>query len=177
MLRNARKSVGISIEEAAHRIGCAPRTLVKYESNETTPKPEIILEMASVYQVPWLTLLYCKDYCRIGNAFSYEILNNVDLSLTAVLSSLEEEMEEATGVIKELRKLARNKQSSDDFGENELKRLRTKAQEVWDVEHNIEVLKLALSNILNMQEEIRKHNQKCIQRKYATNELEKLFEE
>jgi transcriptional regulator with XRE-family HTH domain len=166
----ARKGAGLSIEEAAFQIHIAPRTLVKYEHGESTPGPDVVLAMSRVYKKPWMTQIYCKECCAIGQAYSYEVLNNVNLDPPSIMLKLIGEMKEAQAVLHRMLGLTVNKNSRSDFNEQEWTEFTKCLQEFLDVEHNIETLKIALNNWCDISEEIQKHNKKCLERGYVKKE-------
>ena len=162
----ARKRAGLSIEEAAFRLHIAPRTLQNYE-NITTPPADVVLGMSREYRAPELTNSYGREVCAIGRAFSYEVLDNVDSSLPCVILKLISEMEEAQKAMNKLIWLSVNKKTRSDFTETEWAEFTEALQVFFDVEHNIEVLKLTLAKMTDVSELIHQHNQKCLQRGYT----------
>lgn len=170
MYREGRKEAGLSIEEAAWRLHIAPRTLIKYEAGDTVPSPEVVLEMSREYHMPWLTQVYCREHCAIGAAYSYEVLNGIELDIQNVILSLRQEAEEAIAVLGELERLSRNKRSRQDFDDADWLKFMQALQEWLDLEHNIECLKISLGNWTNVAELISEHNHKCEQRGYVKKE-------
>lgn len=117
MYRDAREHAGISRDEAAFRLHVGTRTLAYYEAGERLPAPDVVLEMCRQYNQPDMTLRYCRECCPIGQVYSYEILSNIDTSLTAVLIKLISELKEAVSAIDHLMELAVNKHSKADFSD------------------------------------------------------------
>lgn len=148
------------IEISTESLGC-------YERGVRDPSPEMAVELAEIYEAPFLTQRYCKYNCAIGKAYSYEILDNIDLNLSNVALKLLEEHRESHDVLAETLILITNKKSKKDFSQAELKKLKFNVHELLDVEHNIEIFKIALNKFIDMKEMIAEHNQKCIDRKYA----------
>lgn len=148
------------IEISTESLGC-------YERGVRDPSPEMAVELAEIYEAPFLTQRYCKYNCAIGKAYSYEILDNIDLNLSNVALKLLEEHRESHDVLAETLILITNKRSKKDFSQAELKKLKFNVHELLDVEHNIEIFKIALNKFIDMKEMIAEHNQKCIDRKYA----------
>jgi len=167
---SARKDAGFSIEEAAYRVNVASRTLIKYEHGETIPGPDVVLAMSRVYKRPWMTQIYCKECCAIGQAYSYEVLNNVNLDPQNIMLKLIGEMNEAQTVLNKMLEIAVNKNSRSDFTEQEWDEFIDCLHEFLDVEHNIETLKIALNHWCDISEEIQKHNKKCLERGYVKKE-------
>lgn len=167
VFRSARLKSGLTIEEAAARTYISPRALINYERNNTVPGPDVALRMSKVYKDPWLTQRYCKECCAIGQAYSYEILDNVNLDPASVLLKLVGEMEEAQAVLNEMLGLAVNKNEREDFSEEEWQEFIKCLHEFLDVEHNVEILKISLNKWCDMSELIQEHNHKCYERGYA----------
>jgi transcriptional regulator with XRE-family HTH domain len=167
MYRQARKQASLSIEEASFQLHIAPRTLCKYEAGETVPPPEVVLEMSKVYRIPWLTQHYCREHCAIGQAYSYEVLNGVNLDLASVLLKLVSELAEVQGVLQRMLELAVNKNSREDFSREEWVEFTGHLQEFLDVEHNVECLKISLGRWCDVTELIKAHNQKCWRKGYV----------
>lgn len=167
MYREARKKCNLSIEEAAFRLNISSRTLINYESGDTTPSPDIALAMSRLYKQPFLTQIYCKECCGIGKAYSYSVLDNVNLSIESVLLSLQEEAVEAMEVLPDMLRLIRNKKSRYDFADSDWRWFVKGLQEWLDLEHNIECLKISFNRFADMEKLIQEHNAKCIARHYS----------
>lgn len=161
MYKKGRKSANLTIEEAAFRLHVAPRTLCKYEAGDTAPSPEVVLGMAREYVKPELTLHYCRQNCAIGKAYGYEVLDAVDTSPVTVLAKLMVELEEARGMLNKAMALIINKQSKQCFADAEWMEFKEAMLEFMDVEHNVEVLKIALGNMCDVSELVEAHNKKC----------------
>ena len=73
MFKDARKVVGLSLQEAAFRCHIGSRTLVNYEAGITNTPPEVALQMAEVYGDPALTARYCAEYCPIGQVHAQTV--------------------------------------------------------------------------------------------------------
>lgn len=151
----ADRGIEISIES----LGC-------YERGVRAPSPGMIVELADIYQEPFLTQRYCKYNCSIGQAYSYEILDNVDLNLSNVALKLLEEHRESHEVLTDVLILITNKKSIRDFTDIEIQKLKKNVHELLDTEHTIEIFKIALNKFINMKEMIAEHNQKCRDRGY-----------
>lgn len=169
MYRSARKLSGISIEEAAFRLHIAPRTLCKYEAGETTPPPEVVLEMSSIYGQSEMTQRYCRE-CPIGRKYSYEVLNNVNMDPASVLMKLASEYREAGQVLDRLQEVTVNKNRREDFTDLEWQEYVQGLHELLDLEHNIECLKLTLGKWCDISELVEQHNNKCLERGYIKKE-------
>ncbi|WFA10371.1 helix-turn-helix transcriptional regulator [Tissierella sp. Yu-01] len=152
----ADRGIGISMES----LGC-------YERGVRDPSPSIVVELADIYQEPFLTQRYCKHNCAIGQAYSYEILDSVDMNLSNIALKLLEEHRESHNVLADTLVLITNKTGKKDFTENEINKLKTNIHELLDTEHTIEIFKIALNKFIDMKEIIADHNQKCRDRKYV----------
>lgn len=173
MYRDARKQAKLSIEEAAFRLNIGIRTLVNYEQGYHVPPPEVVLAMSRLYKQPWMTQRYCRDFCAIGKAYSYEVLDNVSLDLSSILLKLVGEMSEAQAVLNRLLELTVNKRSRNDFTADQWREFITCLGEFLDVEHNVETFKIALGQWTDVSELIEAHNAKCRARGYVRGKRQK----
>lgn len=149
------------IDISSESLGC-------YERGVREPSPDLVVELAKIYREPFMTQRYCKYNCPIGEAYSYEILDKLDLNnISNVGLKVLQETREFYDVFLDLLSLLTNTTSKSDLNENELEMLKTKVRKMLDLEHSIETLKIALNNILDMEEIIREHNDKCIKRGYT----------
>jgi len=175
MYQRARERTGMSREEAAFQLHIAPRTLAYYEAHERIPPPEVVRKMSEIYREPWMTQLYCRRDCAIGQVYSYEVLDRVNLDPASILLKLIGELKEAEAVLGRLLELAVNKNAREDFTPEEWAEFVAKLHEFLDVEHNIEVLKISLGRWYDISKLIAAHNRKCYERGYATKEKSGLF--
>lgn len=152
---------GKGIEISTESLGC-------YERGVRDPSPGMVAELADIYQEPFLTQRYCKYNCKIGQAYSYEVLDNIDLNnLSNIALKLLEEHRESHEVLAETLVIITNKRSKGDFSEEEMKKLKFNVHELLDTEHTIEIFKIALNKFLDMKEMIAEHNEKCRRRGYV----------
>jgi len=159
--KDARLKKGLTLEQSAELMHCTARTVWAHE-NEKNPDAYYVSQMAKIYGKPELTQFYCKNNCPIGRDFSYELLDNVDLNITTILSKLNIEMKEAQGVMNDLI----SKSINHEF-ENNMESFTDDLQELLDVEHNIEILKIKLHQWLDVKEITNIHNEKCIAKNYT----------
>ena len=176
MYRDTRKKVGLSIEEAAFQLHISTKTLLNYEHGASLPPPETVLAMSRLYHEPWMTQIYCRRDCAIGRAYSYEVLDRVNLDPASILLKLVGELKEAEAVLGRLLELVVNKNAREDFSQAEWSEFVAELQEFLDVEHNIETLKISLGRWCNVSELIQAHNRKCCERGYASKEKAALKE-
>lgn len=167
MYAEAREEAGLTQKEAAKRLHICLRSLRAYELWETTPSPDIVLEMSRVYRKPEMTMRYCRKVCAIGNAYSYEVLDAVSTDLAHIVLKLAEEIEEAREMLGKAMRLVINKQTKQDFSDRDWSELRQIVLEFLDVEHSVEVLKVALGRMVDVAEFVKAHNQKCRERGYV----------
>jgi hypothetical protein len=172
MYRDARKGTGLGIEEAAFNIHIAPRTLSKYEAKETTAPPDVVLVMSRVYRKPQMVQEYCREYCAIGQSLGYEILNAIDTNPSAVLMKLMSKIEDSQQDLKTLARVLVNKRNRDDFNSCEWTSLSEGAQKLFDIEHNISILRTVLLTLDQEATEslVAAHNKKCWDHGYARKE-------
>ncbi len=179
MYRDAREAVGMSRDGAAYRLHVGTRTLAYYEAGERTPGPDVVLGMSREYRRPDMTLRYCRGRCPIGQVYSYDSLDNIDASLPAVILKLISELREAMEAADVLLELVVNKRSKADFTSEEWQRFMEAVSEFIDVEHNVEILKLALEGLTEevdlIPELVARHNQKCCDRGYIKKEKAPAF--
>jgi hypothetical protein len=164
MYLDARKRCGISREVAIQSVPCSLGSMHDYEKGEVTPQPGTVLWMSRVYNAPELTQRYCREACEIGRAYGYDHLDNLDLSLPAVVVRMAVEMREAQSAINKLMVLTAYKQVPEDFAEAEWAELTTAIGELFDAEHTIEQFKLALSKMVDVSKLVESHNRKCEQK-------------
>jgi hypothetical protein len=114
-----------------------------------------------------LTAAYCRYECPIGQKYSYEVLNNVDLSPVAILTKFIDEKQEVDALLNELMVTVLNKNGESDLNLEEKAKLEKATLELLDLEHVIETLKLQLWRFLNIGKLIKKHNEKCKNKGYV----------
>jgi len=168
MYKQARKSAGLSIEEAAFQLHIAPRTLAKYESQKTASACTT-LDMSKVYKDPTLNVQYCRNNCPVGKVYNYEYLNNIILSPQNIILNLYQKHRVAGNSLDNLKELVVNKDSTEDFTEEEKSYLKQEIYCLLNLEHAIQVIKLELDkrNWVDMPALIHAHNSKCLRKGYV----------
>lgn len=154
-------------------IHLSPRTIEAYETEKQVPSPDTVLAISKCLKLPWLTQLYCKWHCAIGQAYSYEVLTAVNLDPATVLLKLVGEMAEAQAVLERMLELTVNKNDRECFTEVEWAEFTRCLQEFLDVEHNVECLKITLGQWCDVSELVSQHNSKCWQRGYIRKNIER----
>lgn len=166
LIREARDEAGMSRKALGAAVGVSGRTIEAYEVGRQTPLPDVVLKISKRCDVPWLTQFFCRGYCAIGAAYSYEVLNAVNTDPASVLLKLVGEMAEAQAVLKRMLELAVNKNTREDFSPAEWAEFVRCLHEFLDVEHNVETLKISLGKWCDVSELIAEHNSKCWNRGY-----------
>lgn len=167
VIREARMGQRMTRAALASRIGLSPRTIEAYEAGKQLPPADVALAISRECKVPWLTQLYCRKYCPIGQKYSYEVLEGVNLDPQSVVLKLAGEFDEARAVLGKLQELLVNKNGREDFSETEWREFTRCLAEFLDVEHVVECLKISLGYWVDVGELIREHNDKCWQRGYV----------
>ncbi len=164
----------MSRAEAGMQILVSPRTIEAWETRGIDPGPDAIVRMSKTYGRPELRPIYCRKVCPIGQTYHYEFLNNINDDLMTVLVRLLKEHTEAGIAVNRMMQLAVNKNGRDDFSDAELADFEKAYQELLDVDHAIDVLKRVLDQrILDLDEQVRKHNDKCYRNGYVVNGWER----
>lgn len=162
----SRNDVALLLADRYMKIGS--ESLGCYERGVRDPSPDVLIELAEIYKEPFMTQKYCKYKCTIGKAYSYEILDGLNLdNISNIALKLLEEHRESQNVLNDVLGLIVNKESSKDFTEVERDKLKEYVHELLDTEHTIEIFKIALNKFLDMKEVIREHNEKCIDKGYT----------
>lgn len=170
MYAKAREAAGFTQRQVAERLHIGIRTLRGYESGSPEPGPDIVLAMSKLYGMPDLTLRYCRHSCAIGKTYGYEILDAIDMHPSTVLIKLSNELDEARRALDKAMELVVNKMTHGDFDEKELAEFKEAVLEFLDIEHNVEVLKVALHPLVDVGYLVQLHNQKCHRHGYVKKE-------
>lgn len=123
MYKHFRIEAGKPAERAAEELSISPRTLHRYESGEISPPPEIVYQMAVIYQAPALIRWYRANICPIGRKLEPPVLNNIDTSPLTRFFKYSEELEEAVPAALQMARMMVNKKSALDFNEEEISEL------------------------------------------------------
>lgn len=158
----------ITQEKVAELTDSARRTVQNYLAEESLSTPMFALRFSKATSHPEITYIYCREECPIGQAYCYEYLDQVCMDPVSALAKLGEEHREFDKVYNRLLSLAINKRSVEDFTKEEWRQFEDDLQEMFDLEHNIEMLKIAFEKWIDISPMIARHNQKCIERRYAT---------
>lgn len=172
MYLSARNEAGMSREAASMALFIGSTSLKDYEHGKTTPPPEVVMRMSQVYKKPEMTAKYCREECPIGQAYCFDILNNVDLSPVAILTKFMDEKAEIDGLLLKLMGIVLNKTCADDFTAEEMAEFKAAVLELLDLEHVIETLKLQVWRFCDVGELVREHNEKCQAQRYYVKDKE-----
>ena len=165
----ARREAGITQAEIAKRLHISLRLYQSIEYGEQLTA-DTALRLSRILRAPGITMSYCRGKCPIGQCLSYELLNNVDLSPVTILAKYKQEEQEAGEAVEALIGFLLNKSGAADCTDEELVAIKTKAGEMLDVEHVIELLKLRLWDFVDVESLMRTHHEKCLQRGYYDTE-------
>lgn len=146
------------------------RTLQNYLYEKSSSTPKFALGLSKATNHPEITHIYCHEECPIGQAYSYIHLDAVNTDPISVLAKLQGELQELQDIYTYLFAVTVNKRSIKDFKEAEEKAFEDYIQELLDVEHNIQVFKIALARWVDITPFIQRHNQKCIDHGYVKKE-------
>ena len=167
ILKQARRKVGMTLREAGYRLGFSERHIRHLEAGTRPIDANTIVRAADLYDAPHLTVHFCRYSCSIGERYCYEPLNAVDTSPVAILTKYRDEKREVDTVLGGLISAVLNKRDGEDLSPCEKTVFERAFQELLDVEHVIEVLKLAAARFIDVPGAIAKHNQKCIDSGYV----------
>lgn len=170
LIQQARKRAGKTQEQTSRAMFMGLRQYQRLEYGEQDMTPDEALKLSKVLDCPTLTMVYCKKSCSIGKRYCFDLLNNVDLSPTAILTKYRQEEREANEALEHLSEIMLNKTNREDCTDEELKLLWRWALEMLDLEHVIETLKMQLWDFLDVAALIREHNMKCHDKRYVDRE-------
>lgn len=168
-----RRATGLSRNDVASLltekgIDISSESLGCYERGVRDPSPDMVMELSEIYGEPFMTQRYCKSNCAIGKAYSYEILDNLDLgNISNIALNLLQEHKESQDILLDVLGLIVNKESPEDFSDSEKDKLKECVHGLLDTEHWIEIFKIALGKFLDVKEIIEEHNEKCVEKGYA----------
>lgn len=71
--QTARKSAGMTQDNAAAMLGVSPRSVSDYESDKTVPPDDIVCSMIEVYKANWLGYQHLRSSTEVGQRYLPEI--------------------------------------------------------------------------------------------------------
>lgn len=166
VIQGARKKAGLTQEQVAKQMFLGVRQYQRLEYGEQEMTPEEALRLGDALECRQITMVYCAKMCAIGRRYCYHVLNNVDLSPTAILTKYRQEEREAHEALENMAVLFLNKRGKDDCTDSELQELHRWSLEMLDLEHVIETLKIRLWDFLDVTKLVQEHNTKCIEKRY-----------
>lgn len=117
--KSSRKACRLSAESAANALHIDKRTLYRIEAGQQAVTPELVWNMARLYDDPGLIRWYRSEVDPIGRRVDPPVLNGIVNNPQAVHHKLAEELEEATQLATQLARLITNKMTAHDFTEPE----------------------------------------------------------
>lgn len=69
----ARKSAGLTQEQAAELLCVSQRSLADYENGKTTPPDDVVCRMIEIYDAPWLGYSHLKYSTEVGRKYLPDI--------------------------------------------------------------------------------------------------------
>lgn len=95
----ARKSAGLTQEQAAELLHVSVRSLAEYESGRTTPPDDVVCRMVEIYNTGYLAYLHLKNSTEVGRRFLPE-LHLVDLPMSVL--KLQKEVDDVTSIRRDI---------------------------------------------------------------------------
>lgn len=87
----ARKSAGLTQNEAAELLNVSVRSLADYETGRTVPPDDIVVAMVEVYKTGWLAYGHLKNSTLVGQKFLPDLCIN---ELPAAVINLRKEIKD-----------------------------------------------------------------------------------
>lgn len=161
------RKIGSTQEAVAGSCGMSRSAFLKRVNGEQVMTPDDALAIAEAIDLPQLTQSYCASQCAIGKAYCYPTLNNVNLAPVAGWSKLRQELKELQMLVDSMIDLTMNKESADDYDAREKALLEDVLEQGMDVEHTFETVKMQSYAVVDVKKVIKRHNQKCLDKKYV----------
>ncbi|BEP28788.1 helix-turn-helix transcriptional regulator [Helicovermis profundi] len=130
ILKEVRKSKGITQLDLAGRVGVNQTRISAYESGEEVPF-DLAINIMHVLNSPRLMMEYA--YERNSEVINIPTLNNVNDDAATVIDVLIEESEELIVAAKQLKKIVRNKKGPDDINEFEMEEILRLEEQLADL--------------------------------------------
>ncbi len=106
--QTARKSAGLTQEQAAERLGISPESMKQYELGKRVPPDRVVLGMMELYGCPWLALAHRQQTDALGVLPAAEIRPLPQASL-----ALRNRLHDAMGRLDELLRIAEDGRIDD----------------------------------------------------------------
>lgn len=166
------KSAGIPIYEVADKTHISDKTLYKIRSRQQQVSPDKTALLAATLRRPELVRYHCQNF-EIGRNFHLVYLDGrVREEGHAILLKSMKEIEEFMVHFQEAMDIMNKNVDAQDYTSEEKSLAKKILREALDVRHCIETLEMWYAKtfgIDELTEEIKEHNQKCIDRKYVGN--------
>lgn len=95
----ARKSAGLTQEQAAEQLYISVRSLAEYEAGRTIPPDDVVCRMVEIYNTRYLAYLHLKNSTGVGRRFLPE-LHLVDLPMSVL--KLQKEVDDVTSIRRDI---------------------------------------------------------------------------
>lgn len=119
--RNSRKSAGYTAQAAADMLHVDKRSLYRIEAGQQPASPEMVWNMARLYNDPNLVRWHQSEADPVGRHTNPPVLNGIVNNPQAVHHKLAEELEEAAPIATKLARFITNKMTAHDFTEPEMR--------------------------------------------------------
>ena len=167
IINSAIKKGGLTQEAVASSCGLSRSAFLRKVNGEQAMTPDDAVVIADAINLPQLTHIYCQKSCSIGQKYCFPILNNVNLDIVAGLVKYRQEVKESLALLDEMIDITMNKRDAEDYTPDELAFLNQGFQQMHDVEHTLETVKMQSWRITNVEDGIKVHNKKVYDKKYA----------
>lgn len=168
--KESRNRANMKAEEAAKALHIDKRTLFRIEAGEQQATPELVWNMAKLYNDPDVLRWHRSQIDPIGRRIDPPHLNGIVNSPQSVFGKLAEELEEAAPAATQLFRFLLNKMTSLDFTELELRQFYLMYYQcVTDVKQVLAEAEEALMRMFGVEaaeEANRAHKDKMLQKGY-----------
>lgn len=158
---------GITQKQLASRIHRSRSQTQRLIYGHQSMTPEEANAISRAAHCPGINKVYCRKLCAIGKRYHFDILNNVDLSMTAILTKYRQEEREAHEALEVMLDIVLNKNRAEDCTDQELRDLWHCALEMLDLKHVITMLELRLEDFMDVAALVAEHNRKCMDKHYV----------
>jgi transcriptional regulator with XRE-family HTH domain len=93
--KSARRTAGLTQEQAAERLYISVRSIAEYEAGRTVPPDDVVCKMVEVYKIKHLAYLHLKQSTEVGRRFLPE-LQILDLPRSVL--KLQKEVKDVTDI-------------------------------------------------------------------------------
>lgn len=93
--KSARRSAGLTQEQASERLYISTRSLAEYEAGRTTPPDDVVCRMVEIYKARYLAYMHLKQSTEVGQRFLPD-LHILDLPRSVL--KLQKEVKDVTDI-------------------------------------------------------------------------------